>query len=51
LIVCLKICVKNQWDFFIGRVQITQAKSKWDTAVYVRHLERGDSFGEDALQA
>lgn len=34
-----------------GRVQITQAKSKWDNAVYVRHLERGDAFGEAALQA
>ncbi|CAF0735498.1 unnamed protein product [Adineta steineri] len=34
-----------------GRVQITQAKSKWDTAVYVRHMERGDSFGETALQS
>jgi cGMP-dependent protein kinase 1 len=34
-----------------GRVQITQSKSKWDTAVYVKHLERGDSFGEAALQS
>ena len=34
-----------------GRAQITQAKSKWDNAVYVRHLERGDAFGEAALQA
>ncbi|CAF1524292.1 unnamed protein product [Adineta ricciae] len=34
-----------------GRAQITQAKSKWDSAVYVRHLERGDSFGEAALQS
>ncbi|CAF5168073.1 unnamed protein product, partial [Rotaria magnacalcarata] len=34
-----------------GRAQITQAKSKWDTPIYDRHLERGDSFGEDALQA
>ncbi len=34
-----------------GRAQITQAKSKWDSAVYIRHLERGDSFGEAALQS
>ena len=35
----------------LGRAQVTQAKSKWDSAVYVRHLERGDSFGEVALQS
>ncbi|CAF3062860.1 unnamed protein product [Rotaria socialis] len=34
-----------------GRAQITQAKSKWDTPIYDRHIERGDSFGEKALQA
>ncbi len=34
-----------------GRAQITQSKSKWDPAVYMRHLERGDSFGEAALQS
>lgn len=34
-----------------GRVQVTQAKSKWDPPVYVRHMERGDSFGEAALQS
>lgn len=35
----------------LGRAQITQGKSKWDTPIYVRHLERGDCFGEDALQS
>ena len=35
----------------LGRAQITQAKSKWDSAVYLRHLERGESFGEATLQA
>jgi cGMP-dependent protein kinase len=43
--------LKINRNFFIGRVQITQSKSKWDSAVYIRHLERGDSFGEDALQS
>jgi cGMP-dependent protein kinase len=35
----------------IGRAQITQGKSKWDTPQYVRHLERGEFFGEPALQS
>ncbi|CAF0957572.1 unnamed protein product [Adineta ricciae] len=34
-----------------GRAQITEAKSKWDAPVYIRHLERGESFGEPALQS
>lgn len=34
-----------------GRAQITEGKSKWETPAYVRHLERGDSFGELALQS
>ncbi|CAF1025239.1 unnamed protein product [Didymodactylos carnosus] len=33
-----------------GRVQITQSQSKWDTPVFIKHLDRGDSFGEMALQ-
>lgn len=47
--------LEYQWDSsgksLQGRAQITQGKSKWDTPVYVRHLERGDYFGEDALQS
>lgn len=35
----------------LGRVQVTESKSKWDPPVYVRHLERGESFGEAALQS
>ncbi|CAF1086523.1 unnamed protein product [Rotaria sp. Silwood1] len=34
-----------------GRAQVTKAKSKWDTPVYHQHLERGESFGEAALQS
>ncbi|CAF3861285.1 unnamed protein product [Rotaria sordida] len=34
-----------------GRAQITKASSKWDTPIYDRHLERGESFGEAALQS
>lgn len=41
----------NKFFSFEGRAQITQSKSKWDPPVYIRHLERGDSFGEAALQA
>lgn len=38
-------------DLQLGRVQVTESKSKWDSAVYIRHLERGESFGEAALQS
>ncbi len=51
LVLLNKKSFKIKSKFFIGRVQITQAKSKWDSAVYIRHLERGDSFGETALQS
>jgi hypothetical protein len=47
----LKFKNRRPWFLFIGGAQITQSKSKWDSAVYVRHLERGDSFGEAALQS
>ncbi|CAF1362888.1 unnamed protein product [Adineta steineri] len=34
-----------------GRARITEAKSKWDAPINIRHLERGESFGEPALQS
>ena len=38
--------------FFIiskGRVAVNKSACKWDEAKFVKHLNRGDYFGENAL--
>lgn len=33
-----------------GRAKITKSASKWDTPKFVKYLNRGEYFGENALQ-
>ena len=33
-----------------GRAVITKSTSKWDTPKFVKYLNRGEYFGENALQ-
>jgi CRP-like cAMP-binding protein len=32
-----------------GRVKVTKSASKWEEAKFVKHLHRGEFFGENAL--
>jgi CRP-like cAMP-binding protein len=32
-----------------GRVQVTKSAGKWDEAKFVRYMNRGEFFGENAL--